>query len=278
MNNDLSYSQWIEKNHSTLKAFGSKQLVLSFSGGKDSSVLLHFFSLAQQDYDFDLHVHGVAVPSHVFNTRERDRLTRYWKKRSIEIVWHESDPEQEALMDEMVATGKTPCLLCSRIKKKRLLSYFNTGQFPHQNLVVVIGYTLWDLASATIEHTLRTGFGGGGTGNFQGTLPEDRFLEISQRFFPLLELKNGITVFKPLIQYNDPQIQAATKKYDIPTTREPCRFKTLRPKRLLANYYSLFGLNFNYDDVHSFAGNAFNLPEIDFFQSLDIKTYIYKMI
>ena len=278
MNNRLSYTRWIETHHSTLKAFASKQLVLSFSGGKDSSVLLHFFSLARQNYDFDLHVHGVAVPSHVLDTREKDRLSRYWKNRDIEIVWHGSDPEQEARMDEVVAKGESPCLLCSRIKKNRLLSYFNTRQVSQQNLVVVIGYTLWDLASATIEHTLRAGFGGGGTGNFQGTCPEDRFLEISQRFFPLLELDNGLTVFKPLIHYNDPQIQVAAEEYGIPTTRKDCRFKRLRPKRLLAEYYSMFGLDFNYDDVRAFAGKAFHLPEIDFFQSLDIKTYVHKMI
>jgi len=278
MENDLSYFRWREKHHLTLKTFYKKKLVISFSGGKDSSLLLHFFIQAQQEYGFDLHAHGVAFPCHVLLPREQDRLSQYWQGHGIDIVWHGASDQQEAGLDQLFDKEESPCVLCGQTKKTSLFSYFETEQTDWSNMVVVIGYTLWDLASATIEHILRVGFGGGGTGNFQGKSPENRFLEISQRFYPLLELDNGLMIFKPLIYYNDSDISTAVKKNRIPLTHEQCRFKSYRPKRLLADYYTLFGLNFDYNDVFAFAKKSFNLPEKQFFQKLRLKAYVDQMI
>ncbi len=278
MDKELSYTRWQKRHHQTLKTLSGKYLIISFSGGKDSSVLLHFFQQAQQAYGFDLEVHGVAFPCHVFLPEEQDRLSHYWQSRGIHIVWHGAGDSQEAALDQLIDNGKSPCVLCSHTKKVSLFSHFTAEQTDWKKLVVVIGYTLWDLASAIIEHTLRVGFGGGDKGDFQGRSPEDRFLEISQRFYPLLELDNGLTIFKPLIHYNDPQISAAAEKNNLPLTSEACRFKSYRPKRLLAEYYTLFGLNFNYNDVYSFAKTAFDLPEKQFFQTLGLKTYVDQMI
>ncbi len=278
MNNYLSYSRWQTHHHQTLKTFSGKDLVISFSGGKDSSILVDFFSQAQATYGFHLQVHGVAFPIHVFLPKELERLSRYWHDRGIDIVWHGPGERSEADMDQLLERGQSPCVLCSQAKKARLFTHFKANETRWENLVIVIGYTLWDLASATVEHTLRSGFGGGGKGNYQGRSPEDRFLEISQRFYPLLELNNGLTVFKPLIRYNDPDIAALVEDRNIPLTREACRFKSYRPKRLLAEYYGLFGLNFTYDDVYAFARKAFDLPEIEFFQQVALKDYVAQMI
>lgn len=278
MGNDLSYFRWREKYHQTLKTFYKKKIVISFSGGKDSSVLLHFFQQAQQEYGFDLHAHGVAFPCHVFLPREQDRLSQYWQGRGIDIVWHGANDQQEALLDQLVDKEESPCVLCGQTKKASLFSHFKAEQTDWKNMVIVIGYTLWDLASATIEHTLRVGFGGGGIGNFQGKSPEERFLEISQRFYPLLKLDTGLMIFKPLIHYNDSDISVVAEKNNLPLTHEECRFKFYRPKRLLAEYYNLFGLNFDYNDVFEFAKKAFNLPEKQFFQKLELKAYVEQMI
>jgi tRNA(Ile)-lysidine synthase TilS/MesJ len=278
MDTALSYLHWQEAHHQTLKTFSQKKIVISFSGGKDSSLLLDFFLQAQKEYGFDLHAHGVAFPRHVFSAQEQNRLSLYWQGRGIDIVWHGASDEQEAGLDQLVAKEESPCVLCGQTKKASLFAHFKAEQTDWNNLVIVIGYTLWDLASATIEHTLRVGFGGGGAGNFQGKSPEDRFLEISQRFYPLLKLDNGLMIFKPLIQYNDSDIAAAAEKINIPMALEPCRFKFYRPKRLLADYYNLFGLNFNYNDVFKFAKTAFNLPEKQFFQKLELKSYVDQMI
>jgi len=103
-------------------------------------------------------------------------------------------------------------------------------------------------------------------------------LEISQRFYPMLRLANGLCVFKPLIQYNDPDIAAVVNAKAIPITNEACKFKDLRPKRQLSQYYRLFGLKFTYDDVYAFARKAFDIPDIDYFQQMDLTRYVNRII
>ncbi len=278
MSNPLSYSSWQSLHHDTLTTLNGKDIVISYSGGKDSSLLVDFFLRARPVYGFTLHVHGVAFPTHVFRPEDQEALSRYWRDRGVDIVWHGPGTHCEADLDRLFEGKSSPCVRCSQAKKSSLFAYFKARETCWENLVVVIGYTLWDLASATVEHALRTGFGGGATGSYQGRRPEDRFLEIAQRFYPLLELSNGLRIFKPLIQYNDTEIADLTRALDIPLTRGECRFKAYRPKRLLAEYYSLFGLQFTYADVYAFARKAFDMPAIDFFQKIEMNAYVTQMI
>ncbi len=278
MPNPLSYSNWQSFHHDTLKTFTGKDIVISYSGGKDSSILVDFFLRAQPIYGFTLHVHAVAFPTHVFPFEDKEALDQYWQDRGVNIVWHGPGTHCDADLDRLFDEKKSPCVLCSQAKKSSLFTHFKTQDTCWENLVIVIGYTLWDLASATIEHALRTGFGQGSAGSYQGRRPEDRFLEIAQRFYPLLTLSSGLSVFKPLIRYNDTDIADLTRTCDIPLTRGNCRFKSYRPKRLLAEYYSLFGLHFTYDDVYAFAQKAFDMPKIDFFRKIPMKDYVTQMI
>ncbi|WP_321491826.1 hypothetical protein [uncultured Desulfobacter sp.] len=273
----ISFSGWQSIHHQTLESFRGKTVVISYSGGKDSSLLLNFFQQAESIYGFDLDVHGVAYPCHVFPKEEQIRLSLYWQDQGIDITWHNSRDGDQAL-DKVFKGQKSPCVVCSQLKKNVLYSYFNSRHTDWNNTVVVIGYTLWDLASAVIEHVLRQNFGGGDQGDFQGRCAKDRFLEIAQRFYPILEMENGLHVFKPLIRYNDTDIAQAVTDLNIPLTRAECRFKLYRPKRLLAEYYTLFGLNFSYEDVFAFARKAFDLPDQNFFQTQEISSFVSNMI
>ena len=274
----LSHAQWQADHQETLETFNGKDLVVSYSGGKDSSLLLDYLLRSQKDFGYHLQAHGVAFPSHVFLPEEQARLGLYWEERGLPIAWHGPGKREDEDLAQMVEAGKSPCVVCSRVKKKGLLGYFQAREIPCDSLVVVIGYTLWDLASATVEHMLRTCFGHGGDGSFQGRKPEERFLEISQRFYPLLRLHNGLTVFKPLIRYNDPDIALTVESKGIPITTEACRFKFYRPKRQLSEYYGMFGLHFTYEDVYAFARKTFDIPDIDHFQQMGLTQYVNQMI
>lgn len=278
MTQQLSHAHWLVLHEKTLASFKAKELIVSYSGGKDSSLLLDYLLRSQKDFGYTLHAHGVAFPCHVFLPREQARLDRYWQERGLPIVWHGPGPRNDEELARMVEAGKSPCVVCSQAKKDQLLGHFQAREIPWENLVVVIGYTLWDLASATVEHMLRTCFGPEGDGTFQGRDPGDRFLEISQRFYPVLRMANGLSVFKPLIRYNDPDIAAIVAAKGIPITKQACRFKSLRPKRQLSRYYRLFGLKFTYDDVYAFARKAFDIPDIDYFQQMDLTRYVTRII
>lgn len=277
MTQRLSFSDWQQRHRTALETFQGKTIVISYSGGKDSSLLLNFFQQAAQVYGFKLDVHGVAYPCHIFPQDEQARLSRYWQSQGIDIAWHGAT-DSDAVLDKVFDSKESPCVLCSKSKKQALYSHFNARDIDWKKTVIVIGYTLWDLASAVIEHTLRQSFGGGDQGDFQGRRAKDRFLEIAQRFYPVLEMENGLEVFKPLIHYNDTDIAQVVTALDIPLTRTECRFKLYRPKRLLAEYYTLFGLNFSYEDVFSFAQKAFDFPTQNFFQNQEISSYVSEMI
>lgn len=278
MNRRLSHAQWQSLHQETLETFNGKNLVVSYSGGKDSSLLLDYLLRSRKDFGYGIQAHGVAFPSHVFLPEEQTRLAQYWEDRGLPIVWHDPGNRKDEDLGKMVDTGDSPCVICSRVKKDRLLAHFQTGESPLDTLVVVIGYTLWDLASASVEHILRTRFGHGGDGTFQGRKPEERFLEIAQRFYPLLELNNGLTIFKPLIRYNDPDIARVVADKGIPITTQPCRFKSYRPKRQLSEYYRLFGLNFTYEEVYAFARQTFDIPDLAHFEQMDLTRYVNQMI
>ncbi|MFH1154141.1 MAG: hypothetical protein V1793_10000 [Pseudomonadota bacterium] len=274
----LKYSSWKHKHHTVLSSFHDKTIVISYSGGKDSSVLLHFFQQASQDYDFSFEVHGVGFPCHVFTADETRRLSGYWKERGIDIVWHKNDGVDDLRLQQLVDIGESPCVLCSEVKKSALFSHFRKKGSDMSRIVIVLGYSLWDLVSASIELTLRTKLGNSPDGCFHGKNSAERLEEISQRFFPVLELQDGLTVFKPLITYNDPDINGVITRNAIPLGKEECRYKGFRPKRLLSEYYGTFGLNFDYNKVHDFAKSVLDSPGIDYFQNISTLSYVEKMI
>ena len=184
---------------------------MAYSGGKDSSVVLHFLEKASRTYNFDLEARGIIIPEHVLTGTERKKLEDYWQKRGIYISWHKIN-DADIKLKEAPDQGISPCLICNRTKKNELLSYFRHTKPDWEKLVMVISYSLWDLVSACIEHI---------TGGIfadqelsiaaKGKDPEDRFMEIAQRFYPLIKLQSGLTVFKPLIYYNDQDILETVK-------------------------------------------------------------------
>ncbi len=52
-----------------------------------------------------------------------------------------------------------------------------------------------------------------------------RFVEISQRFYPFLRMKEGYSVFRPLIHYNGCDVLRTVEEESIPILGIPCSFK-----------------------------------------------------
>ncbi len=274
----ISYERWLEDNKKNLKELEGKEVIVAYSGGKDSSVVLHFLELARKTFNYNLEVHGIIIPEHVLNESEREKLDNYWRKRGLPISWHKIN-DADKILSEAPSQGISPCLICNRTKKNELLKKLKLTKQDWSRLVMVISYSLWDLVSASIEHITSGIFADQELSTaIKGKEPEERFMEIAQRFYPLIKLKNGMSVFKPLIYYNDQDIIETVKENGLPITSPSCEHKEYRPKRGFALYYHKMDHHFNYEKVLAFAQKSLNIPKLSFFSEMPAEIYLKEVI
>jgi tRNA(Ile)-lysidine synthase TilS/MesJ len=113
---------------------------------------------------------------------------------------------------------------------------------------------------------------------YQGKSIKDRFFRTSQRFYPMLKMKEGYTLYKPLLKYNDQDIKRIIRENEIPILTTDCRYKDFRPKRLFAESYIKMDLYFNYDKVMKFAQEALPLEKPSSYNDIDKKDFITSII
>ena len=171
--------------------------------------------------------------------------------------------------DEYLENAPNPCVACQKLRKKLLKTILSDSIEDWSRLCIIINHSLWDIVSYSIEHILDDLFS-------NSVKPENnkRFMETAQRFYPLLKMKEGYTVFRPLIKYNSNDIQKLIKQAGIPILSIPCKFKEFRPKRVLEKYYEKMGMRFNYKQVFDFARQSLNLPDITTYTSIDMDEYL----
>jgi tRNA(Ile)-lysidine synthase TilS/MesJ len=274
----VTYENWVSDNKKDLQQLEGKELIMAFSGGKDSTVVLHFLDQARKTFKFKVEARGIVIPEHVLTIEERNRLDQYWEKRGVSIKWH-SIVDADKKLNEAPEHGISPCLVCNRTKKNELMSYFARTKPDLGKVVMVVSYSLWDLVSATIEHITGGIYADSNLSKAaQGKQPDDRFMEIAQRFYPLIKLQSGLSVFKPLIYYNDQDILGTIKENNLPITRPTCDHKEYRPKRGFALFYHKMDHHFNYEKVLKFAQEALNIPERSFFSEMSTETYLKEVI
>jgi len=278
MDYTLSYNEWKNRHRRILETLCDKRTMMFFSGGKDSSLVLHFLQKAGEDFRFSFETHAGIFPHHVYSSKDREILDRYWKSRGVEISWHEIKESDDKLASAL-ADGVSPCLICNTAKKRDLMDYMRKLPLEAGTLVIVMSYSLWDLVSATIEHILGAVYAGDETSSRVRHKPtEERFYETAQRFHPFLKLQDGFSIFKPLVYYNDQDISGVLSEEGIPLLAATCHYKQYRPKRLFAQYYEQTGLRFDFEKVFRFARTALHVPDESFFTRMGEDLYLRKLI
>jgi tRNA(Ile)-lysidine synthase TilS/MesJ len=264
----LEYLSWRKQESEILDSLGGKEVWLLFSGGKDSTLAFYFLYMAAQDFKFNFQVHAGAFPKHRYNKPERDRIHSFWLEKGFNIHWHNIHDSDDAL-DE----APDPCLVCQRLRKQLLFDVVRDSCNNLEDLVIVINYDLSDLVSYTLEYLTGSIY----SDNGNGQCVQKRFTEVSHRFYPVLKMDQGYTIYRPILRYNEQDVIKIVKEASIPILTVPCRYAKYRPKRTLAAYYEAMGLHFDYDKVFDFAKNRLGLLSAGGYASMKQEDYLKKV-
>jgi len=251
----LDYEQWKQEHAMLLATFPQKTVFMLFTGGKDSSVILWLLLKASREFGFSFETSTGRYPLHVFPDAEVEKLDTYWRRHGVKITWHEVDASDN-LLSEAHLRGENPCRLCQSAKRARLFSHLTALDDKLKDIVLILSFSLWDLVSYSIEYLVegiyssRSAAGHG-----------DRILRTSQRFYTVIQLSDGLTVFKPLLKYNNQEILQVVKEQGIPLSQVECSYKRYTPKRILFDYYQQANAFFDYDQVFSYVKSSFQIQE-----------------
>jgi len=267
MCSDLNYTYWKAEYKPILESFCDKNIIMLFSGGKDSSVAMDLIHKASKEFRFDFTAHAGTFPVHRYTIEEKKRIESYWIKQGVSIIWHDMGKT-----DDDLKNSEDPCLLCQKRRKELLKSVLTRSIKDWHRLALIVGFSLWDIVSYSIEHLLSDVYSNPDQG--MGVEKNKRFKETAQRFYPLLTMEDGYQVFRPLIKYNNDDILKVITRKNIPTLSIPCTFKDFRPKMILEKYYQRMGMRFNYNQLIDFAIKSLNLPDISFCTSIEKENYL----
>jgi tRNA(Ile)-lysidine synthase TilS/MesJ len=272
MTNTLDYKTFVNDNKELLKEFRDKRVIVSYAGGKDASAILHFLIPAKKEFGFEFETHAIMFPTHVYKTDEVHRLDSYWKTRGVQIKWHQISVD-ESPFEIARQNGTNPCEFCHLVKRKFSLQYLDLIVTDWNSLAIIVGWSLWDIVGYSLEYLFGSVYADK-EALYQGKSIKERFYRTSQRFYPKLKMKEGYTLYKPLLRYNDQDIIKVIRHNEIPILTTDCKYKDFRPKRLFAECYKKMDLYFNYDKVMQFAQESLILEKASSYTEIDKEEFI----
>jgi tRNA(Ile)-lysidine synthase TilS/MesJ len=264
---DSEYITWKRSQAGTLESLCDKQVWILFSGGKDSSLALQFMLAASKEFNFEFEVLCGTFPRHRYTMSVVSRIDTFWKDRGVKIQWHEVNESDDSLDHD-----DGPCIVCQQARRRGLYQLISNRSPDLEKLVLITAYTLWDLVSYCLECLTAVEFGKSGAEH--RTAGQMRFAEVGQRFYPLLKMKSGLTIYRPVLAYNTQEVVRIIRSASIPILSIPCRYAQLRPKRILETYFESMGLRFDCSQVLRFAESCLNLPSLEEIESMSDERFL----
>ena len=263
------FKLWLEKNREFLEKCRGKNLAVTFSAGKDSSVCQYFLNEVKSEYSFNLSAFLCAFPHHRYTEDITDRLRSYWEDKGVKLTVQNPDEP-----DEIMGAEANPGRPCQNVRKKSLPEIFNYLQKPPAETVIVSGHSLCDIAAYSLNRQIASGLADPDSGS--ETLSEKRLLEISQRFYPFFTMPEGYSVYRPLLHINQPEIHSFCRENSIPVIDAECRYSEWRPKNNLSDFFEKFGYSFSYEKVFNFAATYLNIIPLEKITGISSGEYLGK--
>jgi len=261
------FQKWETHNRDYLNACQKKRLIVTFSGGKDSSACLFLLNKAKDRYNYDLEAHLYAYPRHIYREGFKEELLSFWGKYGVKLFYHLSE-EDDLLLEHQ----ENPCIPCQGIRKKALFRLLPFTEKSISNLVLVSGHSLWDLVGYILEVFIARELAD--YSHRENSVSAERFIEISQRFYPFISMREGYAVFRPMLCLNQKEIEHILEAEALPVLDTPCRYSQFRPKKVLANYFQTFDYQFSHKKIIEFAQKKIGISDISKIKHLSQKEYL----
>lgn len=140
------------------------------------------------------------------------------------------------------------------------------------NLVIVSGHSLLDLAGYVLEIFIARELAD--YSHHENPVSAERLIEISQRFYPFIPMKEGYAVFRPMLCLNQKEIEYILEAEALPVLDTPCRYSQFRPKKVLGNYFQTFDYQFSYKKIIEFAQKKIGILDTSKIKYLSQKEYL----
>lgn len=261
------FDKWEGFNREYLEKCRGKYVAVTFSAGKDSSACLRFLVAARERYGYDLGGFLYAFPKHRYSSEFRETLLPFWRNLGVIMVYRETDVDDTLLEDV-----DNPCRPCQNLRKKDLPEIFSLAHRPPEEVVIVSGHSLWDLAGYALDRFAANELAA--STDYLESYSDERFLEISQRFYPFLSMKGGYSVFRPMLCLNIEEIRTVCEEKLLPVLATPCRYSLERPKKVLGGYFLRFGYRFDYENVIEFARKFLKIAGLEQIQQMAQEEYL----
>jgi tRNA(Ile)-lysidine synthase TilS/MesJ len=264
------YPAWKEEQAPVLDSLRGKEVWVLFSGGKDSSLALHFLHAASEEFGLSLQVHAGTFPKHRYTPSEVDRIDNFWKERGVAIQWHDVRES-----DDCLEGADYPCIVCQEVRKQGLYEQTRSRCVNFNKLVIVTAYTLSDLVSYSLEYLMEIAYTHLEGEDVQRS--QRRFMETGHRFYPVVMMQSGTMIYRPALRYNKQEVVRIIQEASIPILSAPCRYARFRPKRMLETYYDSMRLDFDYDRVITFAKECLGLLSVDDYESMSEEHFLKRL-
>jgi len=261
------FQKWEIHNRDYLNACREKRLIITFSGGKDSSACLFLLHKAKDRYNYNLEAHLYAYPRHIYEEDFKEVLLSFWRKHGVKLFFHPSEED-----DSLLEYQENPCITCQGIRKKALFRLWSSTEKSMSNLVIVSGHSLWDLAGYVLEIFIARELAD--YSHHENPVSAERFIEISQRFYPFISMREGYAVFRPMLCLDQKEIEYILEAEALPVLDTSCRYSRFRPKKVLANYFQTFDCQFSYKKIIELAQKKIGISDTSKVKYLSQKEYL----